>query len=136
MYADIEPYMFWTVAASIMALYVILGFPRPEVPDPNSQEKFITEYGHTRKNVGYIVNSRTLEVEPLPHKVARTVELLQVWSTKTKYQLVEAAHLLGTMEDHSRYNKWGRLWFVALQNALGDALTLRSYVLQRLYNRH
>ena len=106
--------MFWTVAASILALYVILGFPRPEVPNANSQEKFVTTYSHERKNVGYIVNSRTMEVELLPRKVERTIDLLRVWSKKTRFQLVEAATLLGTMEDHSRYNKWGHIWFVAL----------------------
>ena len=60
MYADIGPYMFRTVAASVLALYVILGFPRSELPDPVSQEKLVTTYSHQRRNVGHLVDSCTL----------------------------------------------------------------------------
>ena len=92
MYADTCPYMFRTVAASVLVLYVILGFPRLELPDPVSQEKLVTTYSHQRRNVGHLVDSRTLTVDILPHKVTHMVDDLTIWISRPHYTLGRQVH--------------------------------------------
>ena len=48
------------VAASIISLYEILGYPDGTIPDQISWEKFTSSYGHTRRMVGWIFNTQTL----------------------------------------------------------------------------
>jgi hypothetical protein len=92
-------------------------------------------YGPVRKFVGYIVDTRTLEVQLLPRKRAKIIDLLRDWTTRKTFLLLEAAQLLGLLEDAARYNKWGRAWFFLLHNALRDALQKRAYFVARQFNR-
>jgi hypothetical protein len=135
LYADVGKFVFRMVAASVLALYILLGFPRPEVPNAVSQDKLVTLYGPVRKFVGYTVNTRSLEVQLLPRKRVKIINLLREWITRRTFLLLDAAHLLGLLEDAARYNKWGRAWFFLLHNALRDALQKRAYFIARQFNR-
>jgi hypothetical protein len=135
LYCDTRSHMFRTVAASVLALYILLGFPRDEVPNAVSQDKLETSYTWTRKHVGFTVNTRSLEVIPLQEKTERLIQLLTDWETKTTYTLKEAAILAGSLESHTRYTKWARPWFFAIQNAIRHALRQRYHIAARILNR-
>ena len=76
MYADIRRYFVRTLCASVLALYVLLGFPHFGVADPVSWDKFCNIFGPTRVHVGFVVNSRTLTFDLAPAKIERITELL------------------------------------------------------------
>jgi hypothetical protein len=44
-------------ACRAVALYDVLGYPDPRVPNPLSQDKLNTTYSHTRKICGYLIDS-------------------------------------------------------------------------------
>lgn len=131
LYADVTEFMPQTVAASVRAAYTVLGYPRPEVPNAVSQEKLDTEYGHERYSVGYVTDTRELSVGLSEDKRTRMVSDLADWFPLTKYTLIQASQLHGSLESISRYNQWGRAWFFALQNALRDALKIHYFALKR-----
>jgi hypothetical protein len=136
MYADIQMHMLRAVACSAIALYVLLGFPRPEIPNAMSQDKINPLYNHLRVHVGYSVNSRSLEVQLLPHKKDRIIETLQRWLIKTSYNLADAAALVGTLESMSRYNLWGRVWFFNLHNAIRVGLPRQYHIWLCLHGKN
>ncbi|CAB9527062.1 hypothetical protein SEMRO_1935_G306360.1 [Seminavis robusta] len=98
-------------------------------------DKFESWYNHLRKLVGRRFNSRTLTVGMLPHKKDQLLELLQVWVSRSSFDLLEIAHLLGTLENHTKYARWARCWCCALQNAVRRALTARFHIVSRRFNR-
>jgi len=137
LYADIARYMVHTICISILALFWLLGFPStpPVVPSPLSAEKFEAYYNHQRKLVGRRFNSRTLSVGLLDYKRERLITLLSVWISKGRYDLLEISHLLGTLENHTRYARWARCWYFTLQNAVRRILFQRFKIVDRIYNR-
>ncbi|CAB9523034.1 hypothetical protein SEMRO_1369_G266880.1 [Seminavis robusta] len=136
LYADVRAHLVRTICASVASLFDVLGPPtNPLVPSPLSGEKFESWYNHMRKLVGRRFNSRTLSVGMLPHKRAQLVELLQLWATRVSFDLLEIAHLLGTLENHTKYARWARCWCCALQNAVRRALVARFHIVQRRFNR-
>jgi hypothetical protein len=56
-YADTCKHMHRTVSASAVALYDVLGYADPRVPNPLSQDKPNTTYSHTHKICSYLVDS-------------------------------------------------------------------------------
>ena len=60
MYGDITELMPLSAAASVIALYDILGNPDGRIPDPISWENFETLHGHLRRVVGWEFNTRNL----------------------------------------------------------------------------
>jgi hypothetical protein len=117
-YADIREFMLRTIAASIMALFEVLGYPMVDVQVALSLAKFLGHYNHIRKVLGYLINSRTMTVDILPNKREQIVAELARWMTMKSFTLREAAVLVGSLEHISRYNLWGRVWFFALRNAI------------------
>ena len=51
--ADVHEYVEWTVAASTIALYYVLGFPATQVPDPQSKDKLDPVYDGICRFVGH-----------------------------------------------------------------------------------
>ena len=133
MYADIPEYFPRTVAASVAGLFDVLGWPCPAiVPTPLSMDKLENFYNHERKAVGRRFNSRTLSVGLLPHKVASLRTLLQEWLSMDKFDLTQLAHLLGTLDNHTRYARWARCWYFTLVNSSRDHLNHRYYAWHRV----
>eukprot|EP00980_Cylindrotheca_fusiformis_P018748 scaffold6243_cov82-Cylindrotheca_fusiformis.AAC.1 len=62
LYAEVEEFLEKTLAASILALYLILGFPSSINRDVVSWEKFLTQLGHRRRCLGWILDTRRLTV--------------------------------------------------------------------------
>lgn len=122
MYGDITEFMPLAAAASVIALYDILGYPDERIPDPISWEKFTTTHGHIRRVVGWDFNTRSLTFTlPNDKRTAITVALTE-WRSRTSCTLVEAAELHGTLADASRANRKGRAMFFGFQNALRRAI--------------
>jgi hypothetical protein len=75
--------------------------------------------------MGRQFNSRRLSVGLLPYKRERLAILLRHWMAAPSYSLLEIAQLLGTLENHTKYARWARCWFSALQNHVRQALHVR-----------
>jgi hypothetical protein len=104
LYADVGDHLVHTICSSIGALFGVLGMPtNPLVPSPLSDDKFESWYNHERKLVGRQFNSRRLSVGMLPYKRERLATLLRQWVDASSYNLVEISHLLGTLENHTKY---------------------------------
>ena len=137
LYADIEQYLEHTVCASVGALFEVLGFPLDiRVPSSLSNDKFEAWYNHIRKLVGRRFNSRTLSVGMLPYKRDQLLLLLKDWLSKKTYDILELAHLLGVLENHTKYARWARCWYFALQNCARRILHTRHQILIRRYKRN
>jgi hypothetical protein len=136
LYADVGAHLVHTICSSIGALFGVLGMPtNPLVPSPLSNDKFEGWYNHERKLVGRQFNSRRLSVGMLPYKRERLAILLRHWNDAPSYSLLEIAQLLGTLENHTKYARWARCWFSALQNHVRRALHTRYQILSRKYNQ-
>ena len=135
LYADVDEYMKITVAASLLALFVVLGFPLPFVPNPLSTDKTSTHYTHQRKSVGWFLDSRSMTVALPSYKVEQLIATLSEWTTMKDFLLIDAARLQGTLVSATRYNRWGRAWLFGIQNAFRRALRQRYYVVRRFYDR-
>jgi hypothetical protein len=110
--------MLRTVSASAVALYDVLGYPDPRVPNPLSQDKLNTTYSHTRKICRYLVDSRRMTVGLHPTKRPEVVHLLSDWSAKRRFTLREAAQLVGFFDSLCRYQPWGRPYLASLHHAI------------------
>jgi hypothetical protein len=62
------------------------------------------------------------------------LDTLTGWKTKIEFTLKEVSSLHGTLESLSRYNRWGRAWFFALQNAIRSEVIKSYHVLKRWYD--
>jgi hypothetical protein len=136
LYADIQRFFPLTVAASILALYLLLGHPGPNHRDPVSWEKFVAKLTHRRKAKGFIVDTRRMEVSIPDYKQDQVVELLATWTTKESYTLLEAAELLGLLNNLSEICRWARPRYYALQSAMRLALQSRYCALRGWRSRH
>jgi hypothetical protein len=136
MYGDIIELMPLAAAASVIALYDILGYPDSRIPDPISWDKFEKVHGHLRRVVGWDFNTRDLTFSlPDDKRKALTVTLTE-WCTKQSCTLVEAAELHGTLADASRANRKGRAMFFGFQNALRRTIKQRYHKVKGYYSRH
>jgi hypothetical protein len=124
-YAEVKEFFPLTVAASILALYLLLGQPGPNHRDPVSWEKFEAKLTHRRKAKGFIVDTRRMEVSIPDYKRDQVVELLALWTHKECYTLLEAAELLCLLNNLSEICRWARPRYYALQSAIWSALRTR-----------
>ena len=132
LYADIKRYIIHTITVSVYALFEVFGWPGDGlVPSPLSNDKFDAKYNHLRKLVGRLFNSRDMTVGLLPYKRERLIEMLTEWQSRTTFDILQLAQLLGTLENHTRYTRWARCWFLALQNEARRILLARYAILAR-----
>jgi hypothetical protein len=132
---DIGPLVPRGVAAGTLALYSILGFPADNVPDPQSKDKLETLYSHERRFVGRQWNTRKLTVGMLEYKRQELLARLDMWLAPASFLLAEAAELQGVLENHTRYVKWARAWFFAIQNSFRAHFDKLFYIAQRRFQR-
>ena len=122
-YADVLAFILHTICVSVGALFSVLGWPtNPLVPSPLSMGKFEGSYNHERKLVGRHFDSRRLMVGMLPYKWERLLGTLRPWALASSYDLFEISHLLGVLDNHTKYARWARCWYFALQNHVRRAL--------------
>lgn len=135
--ADTAEHMLRSVACSVLAIYVILGFPHPLVPPPIGRKKLDTWYTHQRKWLGRLWDSRTLSIEMLPYKRDQLVTVLKAALATTRgLKIKELARIVGMIENHVRYSPRFRPWYFALQNELNRILRARFFAIQRIWQKH
>jgi len=134
MMADVRGFLPQTVAASVMALYDILGPPGSGgTVDVLSRDKLRTFYSHLRKVTGYIVDSRLLRVSLPDYKREQLAALLLDWQSESTFTLLKAAELYGSLQSATRFYRWGRVQFLIFQSVIGEALRTRHGYLLRRY---
>ena len=79
MYADITEFLPRAAAASIIALYEIVGYPTSKIPDPISWEKFESTHGHIRRVVGWNFDTRDLSFSLPEDKRQALILMLASW---------------------------------------------------------
>lgn len=122
LYCDVGEHMHRTLSASVLSLYVVLGFPSDLTPDPLSLEKLVEYHTHIRPEIGCSINTRSMSVGLTAEKRKLCIELLHPWLTCTSFTIMEAAKLQGNLASISRICRWGWATFFALQNALRRVL--------------
>ena len=97
--ADTWEYLKPALAASVEALFILLGFPKEHLRKSDlSIGKFYESLcSYSRKQLGYLINTRKLTVAITEEKRKEILEiLLNDWHSKRKsFTLKEAAALLG-----------------------------------------
>jgi hypothetical protein len=127
MCAEIGELLPRTIAASIKSLYEVLGYPTKYTPDPLSRDKFEALHTHRRKLVGWITDTRTLQVVLPDYKRERIIALLIQWINNDKFTLKEAAELHGTLNDIAFAHRWGKMYFIILQQTFRNMLAQRYW---------
>lgn len=135
MYADITEFLPRAAAASVIALYEIVGYPDSRIPDPISWEKFESTHGPVRRVVGWNFNTRDLTFSLPSDKRQNITDLLASWISRSHCTLLQAAELHGTLTDASRANRKGRATFFSFQNSLCRAIQQRFHQVKGYYNR-
>ena len=135
MYADITKLLPRAAAASVIALYELLGYPDGRIPDPISWDKFESTHGHIRRVVGWEFNTRSLTFALPSDKRQAITDTLDKWRAKKSCTLLEAAELHGTLADASKANRKGRTMFFGFQNALRRAIQTRFHQVKGFYSR-
>ena len=131
--ADTRDHFVLTVSASVLSLYMVLGFPDPTTaPDPLSRKKWVAASNHERRYCGIHVNSRTLMLSMLPHKRDQLLEELDRWLVPgATLSLSDFAQLTGTLVDHARICRWARCYIDNIVNQLRWILDRRYHFLKR-----
>jgi hypothetical protein len=125
LYADVAEFLMPTIAASILALYLILGFPTSGNRDVVSWDKFTKLLSHKRKCVGWDVDTRRLTVALPADKCEDLQALLSTWIQAEKFTLRDVAILIGHLGNATSVCRWMRTSYFTIQN------TLRRKMLQR-----
>jgi hypothetical protein len=94
-HGDVEEFVPLGVAASILALYLVLGFPGPCNRDSVSLNKFDGFFTHERKMIGYRVNTCGMALFLLEHKRMQLLGLLSTWLAMSNFDLMQNAKMLG-----------------------------------------
>jgi hypothetical protein len=136
LYADVKEHYLLTVASSVLALYLLLGEPSGNHRDPVSWEKFEAKITHCRKAKGFMVDTRRMEVSIPMYKREQAIDLLATWLERATYTLLEAAELLGTLNNLSEICRWARPRYFALQQDVRRTLRARYVALANWRLRH
>ena len=118
------------LAASVEALFILLGFPEEELrKSPLSMDKcYESLCSYSRKQLRYLINTRELTVAITEEKREEILEiLLTEWHSKRKsFTLREAASFLGLIAFFATCAAWGKYLYIALQHSIYKALKFNT----------
>jgi hypothetical protein len=120
------------LSSSTISLYDIFGYPDHRVSDPLNREKLITLHSWLQKILRFTVNSRTMSFELTKDRRDILVQVLNEWTKRKTFLLVDAAKLHGMLESASQACRWARPYFFALQNALRDDIHRKYHKVKAL----
>ena len=115
-YGDVEEFVALGVASSILALYLLLGYPGPRNRDSVSWNKFDGFFTHERKMIGYGVQTRRMILFLLDYKRTQLLGLLTTWLSMPDFDLLQCAEMLGHLGSATTTCRWARVLFFGLQN--------------------
>ena len=124
--ADIRRHMPTAMAASIEALFLILG--RDDLPNRRSNismDKFaVSKCSWIKEQLGLIINTRSMMVFLPEVKRLRMLDLLSgTWHVHRKsFTLLEGVTLLGNLEHAASVSPWARHLYCALRSAANHCL--------------
>ena len=113
------------MAASIEALFMVLGPDEPEIRRSNiSTDKFYqAKCSYKKTQLGLTINTRTMLVSLPPKKMYEILQLLRHWHAQRKsFVIKESATLLGKLENTATVAEWARFLFLSLRHAILLAL--------------
>jgi hypothetical protein len=134
-YGDVQEFVSLGVAASVLALYLVLGYPGPRNRDSVSWNKFNGFFTHERKMIGYGVNTRDMKLFLLEYKRTQLLGLLATWLTMADFDLMQCAELLGHLGSATTTCRWGRVLFFGLQNLLRVHLVAQYHKTKAYFDR-
>ena len=132
-----ELWMRFLMRCSIGGLVGILGTNEPDLrAEQPDRDKFFREMvSHTRRQLGYTTNTRTMIVTiPEDKRKALLDDLVTNWgptSGRQYFTLSEAAELLGVLVSLCRVCPWGIFLFQNLYHAMAQILTSNA---RRIWN--
>jgi hypothetical protein len=132
---DVEEFVSVGVAASILALYVVLGHPGPRNRDSVSWNKFNGFVTHESKMIGYDVDTRDMKLFLLKHKRAQLLGLLTTWLSVLNFDLMQCAEMLGHLNSAAATCRWARVLFFGLQNLLRVHLVAQCHESKGCFDR-
>jgi hypothetical protein len=122
-------HMQWAMRCSIAGLQGILGENAPDLRScqPNLEMFFLYTVSHTRRQLGYVTDTRTMRVTVPNDKRQELLDNLRTnWSLNSRRYLVllsDAAKVLGLFIYLCRVCPWGIFFFHTLYNSMSQALT-------------
>ena len=135
MYADIRQLILRTIAASIISLFEVLGYPDPRYPSPLSMDKFASIFSHQRCECGIDFDSRRMTMMMTKDKRTRLVAFLREWKNSPRVLLLDAAKFMGHLVTACQTNRWGWAVTYVLMNAFRRALKQTYAKIMAYYRR-
>jgi len=123
--AEIRSRMPQAMAASVESLFTILGQPdHSSRRSPLSMDKYYqAECSHTKKQLGYLINTRSMTVSFPNEKFKKMINILHQWHAKRKsYMVRQAAELAGNLEFFSTITPWIRFLTFSIKHSVLLAL--------------
>ena len=125
LFAQVSTNIKHAMAASIEALYIVLGYPETEKrQSPLSLDKYFHSIcSFQRIQLGKTVNSRTMTVGISKDKKIAIIEELSHWHTKRRsFTLLEGVILCGSLEFWASTSPWARFLYLALRTSVNKSL--------------
>jgi hypothetical protein len=139
LYGDIYSLVERGLAASKLGLYGILGIPDPDPPIVNQPDNFSDEkldpiFTHLRRVLGKLLDTRRMMVSLPADRRDDLTALLDEWSAKPHFTLMEATVLYGSLQSACETCHWGKPYLYTIQNLL-RSIILKSYTIMKAIQR-
>ena len=125
LFAQIRRVMPHSMAASIEALYIILGFPDVEIrQDALSLDKYFESISSFQSiQLGINVNTRRMSLSLTEIKRVSMLEELSHWHKKRKsFTLLQGVILCGSLEFWANTSSWVRFLYHQLRSSVNKCL--------------
>ena len=125
LFAQIRSKMKQAMAASIEALYIILGFPEVDKrQDALSLDKYFESVcSYKRTQLGILINTRTMSISLSEKKRLSMLNELSHWHKKRKsFNLLQGVILCGTLEFWATTSSWIRFIYLQLRSSINQCL--------------
>lgn len=126
LFADVQRYMLTAMAASIEALFSLLGYPNERVRrSALSMDKFASALCSWRKEqLGILIDSRSMTISLPPAKIDKLINLLSnTWHPNRRtFTLREGTVLLGSLEHAAQICPWGKYLYSCLRHSVNLCL--------------
>ena len=138
LYADVGAFLVQTISASVLALYIVLGFPDPSrgIRDCVSWEKFQSEFTHQRKTLGWVIDSRRMTVALPDSKRDALIEAIDEVLRNPSLTLRQIAQLLGHIGNATTVKRDMKCAYFNLQRLMRVLLYQRYHAAQGYMRRH
>ena len=126
LFAQIEQNIKHAMAASIEALYTVLGYPETEKrQSPLSLDKYFDSVcSYERIQLGFQVNTRTMSIALTEKKRLSMLDELSHWHKQQKsFTLLQGVILCGSLEFWANTSPWIRFIYHQLRSSVNKCLT-------------